>query len=324
MARRSLKGPIVIFVVVLVLTITLTVLWNVVLVKDYLRIADLVKTESERTGAFHTTFIAVGSTLFVAILVLVSILGAWMFSAITWSRRQQNFLASISHELNSPLQSIKLQTQTLSRHAHVSDQDQKFLQMILEDVDRLAGLIANVLRAAQIDQNRMTVHAEAIAMRDFLQTYVERTQSMFDRTDPRRRIQLLPGEEFVVEADRALLRQLLENLVDNAVKYSPADRCEITLSLQIDNTGELQLAVADRGIGLPQGERRRIFDRFYRIEDDSPDRSRKGTGLGLSIVRSIAEAHGWAIFARSSGPGEGTTIRFEIPRFEHAIEETVA
>ncbi len=319
MARRSIKGPVVIFVVVLVLTITLTVLWNVVLVHDYRRIEELAA--SDTSGPFHTTFIAVGSTLFLAIIVLVSIFAAQMFAEIRWGRRQQNFLASVSHELNSPLQSIKLQAQTLSRPGVSDTHRQKFLAALMEDVDRLSALIGNVLRAAQIDQQSMTCRTEAVPLRAFLVTYTERSQATFERAGLRRTIEVEPGNEFIVDIDRALLRQLLDNLVDNAVKYSPEDRCRIRLSLEEVAPGSLHLLVSDRGIGLPLGERRKIFDRFYRIEDDDPRRSRKGTGLGLAIVHSIAEAHGWTAFARSAGSDKGVTIGLQISNYERDTTE---
>ena len=314
--RHSLTWPVVVFVLVLVLTVTLTVLWNVVLVHDYLRIQQLAETEAERSGPFHTTFIALGSSLFLVIIALVSIFGARMFAEIRWGRRQENFLASVSHELNSPLQSIKLQAQTLARQELPPDHRQRFLQALLEDVDRLTALIQNVLRAAQIDQRQLAVRLEKVALRDFLQTYVDRAASLFERGEDGRQITLCPGDDCCVEVDRLLLRQLLDNLVDNAVKYSPVGQCRIELSLEAALGRPAVLVVRDQGIGLPRDQRRRIFERFYRIQDEDPDRSRHGTGLGLSIVRSIAKTHGWEVRAVSDGPGQGTAVLVEIPVYE--------
>ncbi len=318
--QSTLRGPVAIFVIVLVLTLTLGVLWNVFLVHDYTRIRELAQAaEEEGGGAFHWTFIAVGSALFLTILILVPILGARLFYEIRWSRVLSNFLASVSHELNSPLQSIKLQVQTLTRPG-VSDGDRKrFLEFIEEDVERLGVLIGNVLRAAQIDQNQLVPAPEQLMLRDFLGTFVERTTSTFERQGGKSEIRLLPGPEVCLSADRVLLRQALENLVSNAVKYSPDESARIEIAVRLATDGALVLGVTDRGIGIPRQELENVFERFYRIEDEDPARSRKGTGLGLSIVRSIAEAHEWQVSLTSGGKGTGTTVEFRIPRFE-AVE----
>ncbi|MBI4612810.1 MAG: HAMP domain-containing histidine kinase [Planctomycetes bacterium] len=335
--KRSLGGPVAIFVIVLALTVTLTVLWNVVLVHDYSRIRDLAQ-ESEKAGeAFHWTFIAVGSSLFVAILVLTSIFGARLFSEIRLSRLQDNFLASISHELNSPLQSIQLYVQTLLRPGVGEADRQRFLAIILEDVARLGSLIGNVLRAAQIDQRRLALVRERIALRDFLRAFVDRTAAAFARAGTGEgaegedgaeagkgerkgrktgRIALAPGPEVWVEADRLLLRQMLDNLVSNSVKYAKDAGVSIEVSLSGPRGNRMVLAVKDDGVGIPRSELRRVFERFYRVENTDPDRSRSGTGLGLAIVRSLAESHGWQVSASSAGPGTGTAIEFEIPEFE--------
>ena len=169
---HSIRGPVTIFVIVLVLVITLTVLWNVVLVHDWNRIRELAVTEAQRSGPFHTTFIALGSSLFGIIIVLLSMFGARTFSEILARRRQEGFLASVSHELNSPLQSLKLQAQTLMQPNLEATARERFLELMVEDVDRLSALIGNVLRAAQIDQGAVTPRREPLLLGDALSAVI--------------------------------------------------------------------------------------------------------------------------------------------------------
>lgn len=315
-------GPITIFVIILVLTLTLAVLWNVVLVGDYVRLRELAQREAETSGEFHWFYIAIGSAVFVAILVLTSLLGARLFSEISWARLQSNFLASVSHEMNSPLQSIQLNVQILCQHDLPADDRDRFMNMVDEDVERLGILIGNIVRAAQIDQRRLTPAADDLMLRDYLQTFVERMGTVYERHGSRHRISLRPGSETCIQADRVLLRQILDNLVTNSIKYSGAEGARMEIAIDLEPDGPARLRFRDEGIGIPRQELSRVFGRFYRIEDEDPKRSRKGTGLGLAIVRSIAESHGWEVSISSAGPGTGTTVEITIP--DHEPVEPVA
>ena len=144
---RSAFVPIVLFTIVLASVVTLTVLWHVVLFKDWAQIRELAQQAQAGGQSFHWALLALGSILFIAVVVLLSILASQLFSEIRWNERQQNFIASVSHELNSPLSSIKLYAQTL-RGPLSDDEKRKFLEVILADVDRLSHLIGNILRAA--------------------------------------------------------------------------------------------------------------------------------------------------------------------------------
>jgi signal transduction histidine kinase len=335
---RSARVPAVLLAIVILFTITLTVLWNVVLVHDYIRIRDLARQETEYGGAFHWTFIALGSSLFLAILVLLVVFASRLFAEIKWSRLTSGFVASVSHELNSPLSSIKLHAQTLVRPG-IGDADRvRFASFVLADVERLSGLIANVLRAAQIDQHRLALSLREVKLRGWLEDYVRGARTtMVDRfcAASERRAEIAAAAaadaaeagalaDVVVRIDPVVFRQVLDNLVDNALKYSKDEGTRIVVRMGTVRDGRVAIEVEDDGIGMPPKELRRVFDRFYRIESDDPARSRKGTGLGLSIVKSIVEAHGGTVGARSEGPGRGSTIRIELPVITGAGAEAPA
>lgn len=313
---RSAKVPAILFAVAVVLMVTLTALWNVVLVRDYMRIRELARQESERGGAFHWTFIAIGSTLFVTIIVLVVLVAIRLFAEIRWNRLTSGFVASVSHELNTPLSSIKLYAQTLAR-PQISEADRiRFAQFIHADVERLMGLVANILRAAQIDMAKLRLDRVEVPLRAYLAEYVDATRAVLDRTIGAARavtVELGPGPDAVVAIDRGLFRQVLDNLVDNSVKYGRPEGCRIVVRTAEAGRNRIAVELEDDGIGMPAGELKKVFERFYRIEDDDPGRSRKGTGLGLSIVAALVSAHDGTVLARSDGPGRGTQVRIDLP-----------
>jgi signal transduction histidine kinase len=316
--KRSLTPAVVMFAIVLAITIMLAVLWQVALVTDYNQIRRLANMAETGHEPFHWGVVAVGSTLIVAIIVLVSIIASQLFSEIRWNERQQNFIASVSHELNSPLSSIKLYAQTLQGEALTVGERNKFLSVILADVDRLAHLIRNILRAAQIDT--LPVRTELVPLAPYLEAYVAEIGLQLAHRGRGDEIKLLPIDaDLHAMLDRTLFRQVLDNLVDNAIKYSRENRVKIEIEAR-QAKEETEILVRDDGIGIPRSELKKIFDRFYRIEGDA-QRSRKGTGLGLFIVRSIVELHDGEISAESEGPHRGSTFTITLPRTPTSTDE---
>ena len=303
----SLRGPVTLFVIVLVLIVTLTVLWHVVLVKDYQKLKLLAAQD-----AFHWTFIALGSVLFLAIIVLSISLGAQLIGHIRWSQRQSNFISSVSHELNSPLSAIKLFAQTL-RNEDLSRVDRlDFVEKILFDVERLQRLIANILRAAEVDNrgDELPVVTQKVELVGYLREYIADAEAL--NAESGLRLSLTGEAELEVKLDRMMFRQVLDNLIDNAIRYrgplAPAVELKLT---RVDDWAELR--IADRGLGVAPDELPYLFDRFYRSDQQASGRPRKGTGIGLYVVRSIVDAHGGRVKAFSDGPGRGTTISIRLP-----------
>lgn len=306
----SLRGPVTLFVIVLVLIVTLTVLWNVVLVHDYQKLRALAAQEA----AFHGTFVALGTALFLAIIVLSSLLGAQLFSQIRWSRRQSYFLASVSHELNSPLSSIKLFAQTLRKGDLVANDRRNFVEKILFDVERLQRLIANILRAAEVDHrgDELQVVVQSVELRAYLEEYIDDVKALHQASGLE--VVLHDGPQSRVRLDRMMFRQVLDNLIDNAVQYRGDRPPRVDIRVRLREEEKIEVEIRDQGIGVPRQELPKLFDRFYRI--DSPylsQRKRKGTGIGLYVVRSIVLAHGGEVSAESGGAGQGTAIHIRLP-----------
>ena len=308
---RSLRGTVILFVIALALVLALLVLWNVVLAVDLQRIKELMAERDRETGsAFHWTFIALGSVLFVATIVLISILGAQLVHHVRYTQRLSTFIATFTHELNSPLASIKMFAQTLRRSELSPDERTRFLDLILSDTERLRRQITNVLDTARLDSLLgLRIAPEPTQLGSYLQEFVTEKRLLL-RTSPDASLDLRIDTDAVASIDPHAFRNVLDNLLDNAIKYSAPNPPHVTIALDA-HPQCVSLEVSDRGAGIPPNDLELIFERFGRSGGHS--NRRQGTGLGLWIVHQIVSAHSGRIRARSPGLDQGTTFRIELP-----------
>ena len=225
---------------------------------------------------------------------------------------KSQLLSTVSHELRTPLASIKGFATTLLREDVQWDERSRreFLSIIDEESDRLSELISNLLDMSRIEAGTLRVEPEPTDLRPIIDETVAAFQVM---THDHQLQASTPPSLPLVMADPRRIRQVLRNLVDNAVKYSPqGGPISITVQVSGDN---LEISVADQGLGIELDHVGHIFDRFYQV-DSASTRRIGGSGLGLSICRAIVEAHGGRIGARSQ-PGIGSTFCFTLPLEEH-------
>ena len=303
----SIRGPATLLTVVLVLIVTLTVLWNVVLARDYRVLRDL----TAESDAFHLPFILLGSALFIAIIVLSVILGTQLIASIRWRQRQSRFLASVSHELNSPLSAIKLFAQTLRKESLTPKERAGFVGKIVFDVDRLSHMVANILRAAEFSHRgeELSILPSEVNLHAYLREYVNDAATVYSN---RVALTLEGNEGAWVEIDPMMFRQVLDNLVDNAIRYRGDRPARVKFVLRSPDS-RVELDVVDEGIGIPADTLDDIFESFYRIEGNEPPTGRRGMGIGLNVVRSIVRAHGGTVVAYSDGRGQGARFRIRLP-----------
>jgi two-component system sensor histidine kinase SenX3 len=244
------------------------------------------------------------------------------------NEQHDSFINAVTHELKTPIASIRLYLQTLQRLEVEEAQRRQFYELMLLDTERLMHTVEQVLKAGEAAQKKTPSQRQPVEFSPLVRECMElaRTRHHLQPSDLeyRESSSLNRGSSAgdvsqnsnvaSVLGDPEELRTAVSNLLDNAVKYSP-DGVHISVELEAPDDERLVLRVRDRGVGIPEQELKRIFKRFYRVTQRSLAQV-KGTGLGLFIVRSIARKHGGRVFAESEGAGKGTTVTLELPRRE--------
>ncbi|MBE7171390.1 MAG: two-component sensor histidine kinase [Williamsia sp.] len=242
-----------------------------------------------------------------ASFLLVIIIGAVLVYRIVRrqfriSQQQQNFIMAVTHELKTPIAITKLNLETLQKHKLDAGKQQKLLSTTLEETERLNTLTSNILISFQLDGGRYRIAREDLDLSALTATCVQQFSHRF----PDRAWKVSIEEDVAVNGDPLLLQILINNLLENAIKYSPKGS-PVAFRLAAA-AGSAELAIADRGPGIPEGEKKRIFERFYRMGDELT-RKTKGTGLGLYLCRKIARDHHATIHVLD---GEGGGSRFVV------------
>jgi two-component system phosphate regulon sensor histidine kinase PhoR len=227
-------------------------------------------------------------------------------------RVRRDFVANVSHEFRTPLTAIQGFSETLLAGA-INDPENrvKFLEIIQEHSRRLARLTEDLLMLSKMDADRLDMEVRRLSVSQFVESCVESAQRPAAEKDLRISVNLqdrLPD----IAADRRRLAEVLQNLLDNAIQYTPSGG-QIMVSASAQN-GEVTITVSDTGIGIPQVDQPRIFERFYRV-DVARSREVGGTGLGLSIAKHLVEAHGGRIWVESE-IGQGSQFHFTVPIFD--------
>lgn len=228
------------------------------------------------------------------------------------NERQDSFLNAVTHELKTPIASIRLYLETLQSRNVDERQRSGFYRIMLEDTDRLLGTVEQVLKAGEAKHGSDRSKWAELDFSEIVRDAVELARVRKNIGTDALRFSSEPQEELLVVGNAEELRTAVFNLLDNAVKYSGVNP-RITVSLLQPNIDSVILQVNDEGVGIPRADQKRIFKRFYRVQNPLSGEV-KGTGLGLFIVRSIARRHGGDAFAQSTGEGGGSTFTLKLPR----------
>ena len=264
------------------------------------------------TNYGRITPIIFGVVLFGLIIAGLIVYTVFLVLEIKRNEEHDSFINAVTHELKTPLASIRLYLETLQSREVSETRRREFYDIMLADADRLHHTVDQVLKAgvvrerqkavvrSPVDVGVLTDECVALAI---VRHHLDSGAVAFDA--PRDRA-------LVVNGDAEELRTVVTNLLDNAVKYS-GNNVQVTVTVAAPSPDTVWIRVQDRGIGIPRKQLKRVFNRFYRVQARGL-RTIKGTGLGLYIVRSIARAHGGRVFAQSEGEGRGATFTLELPR----------
>ena len=232
------------------------------------------------------------------------------------NEQQDSFLNAVTHELKTPIASIRLYLETLASRNLDEAKRREFYRIMLEDTDRLLGTVEQVLRAGEVRHASARKNWQEVQFSTIVREVLSLARLRQNLPPDVLCLGQTPPDEIVVLGNPEELRTAVFNLLDNAIKYS-GDKKDIVVNLLTPNIDTVLLRVHDRGIGIPQNEVKRIFKRFYRATNSKTDKV-KGTGLGLFIVRSIARRYGGDAYAESEGEGRGSTFTIRLPRVYHA------
>jgi two-component system sensor histidine kinase SenX3 len=254
-----------------------------------------------------------GIIFFCAIAAGIILNTIFLVREVRRNEQHDSFINAVTHELKTPIASIRLYLETLQSRDVEDQRRREFYRLMLGDTDRLLSTVEQVLKAGQAGQRDAKHQRSDVEFDGLVKECIDlvRTRHHLEPGALEYEAVATNGAGARVFGNADELRTAVANLLDNAVKYSPG-HVEVAVRLE---TGQknVVLQVRDRGVGIPQEELKRIFKRFYRVSSRSLAHV-KGTGLGLFIVRSIARKHGGKVFAQSAGEGQGTTVTLELPR----------
>ncbi len=220
-------------------------------------------------------------------------------------REQQNFMMAITHELKTPIAIAKLNLETLQKRKLEDSQQQRLIQNTIQEANRLNALCNNMLLASQLDAGKHHMTTEEINLSKLVNDGVDDFVNRF----PTRVFNKEVADDLFINGDLLMLQIALNNLIDNAIKYSPKDAA-ITIVLKVLNQ-RIQLQVQDHGKGIDAAEKKKVFDKFYRVGNEAT-KGAKGTGLGLYLTRKIADQHKASIFVTDNTPtGSNFVIVFQ-------------
>lgn len=260
---------------------------------NYMQQYDRILAERKRKTA---QYIGEGFSFFMVIAAGAIFVYRSVKRQLKTSQQQQNFMMAITHELKTPIAVSKLNLETLQKRKLDEAQQQKLVQSALQEANRMNALCNNMLLSSQIDAGGYKMTTDEINISDLVHNCTQDFTTRF----PQRLITENIEQDLFSFADTMLMQMVINNLLDNALKYSPK---ETTITVNVEKQqNKIYIRIADNGPGIDDTEKKKIFDKFYRLGNEATKRA-KGTGLGLYLVKRIIKAHNGDIYVNNNQPG---------------------
>jgi signal transduction histidine kinase len=308
---RWLYHPVTIFLYIQILWILLMVIWIQWYVEKYSQLQEMagrLRTQVEMEG-FDWLPLLVGGLLLGLILAGATVIFIYWNKQQRLNRMQRAFVSNVTHELKSPVASIQLALETMAMREFSEERKRDYIDMMLDDADRLSTLVDRILGAARIEKKRSRYKLETVSMRHFLDDILEEDRHLYEKDG--HAIVMEKGRDSQVSIDRAAMRIVLNNLLDNAARYSaPGTKIRLKLHRELRSC---RLDVIDNGSGISGKDLKNIFKMFWR-SSEGLSAGVRGTGLGLYIVQNIVKDHKGKVWASSPGIGRGTVFSIRLPR----------
>jgi signal transduction histidine kinase len=293
--RRSIGFPLTLGVILAVIALGLGVGWQILVVGD-------LGPVTRGLTSLHWLLIILGSVFFVLIIAGLVLLCVWLVREMRLNQRQQAFLDAVTHEMKTPLASLRLYLETLALHDPEPERRRAFLGRMAEDVERLERTVVQVLAAARAEGPARRAETEPVDLAALLEAGIQEIRQRHGLPEGAIRVDARGADPAL--GDPGELAVIFRNLLENAVKYSEPP-VEVRVRVEGSADGRIQVEIADQGIGIEPRELRKIFQRFYRVGRDV-QRQAAGLGLGLFIVGNLVRRNGGRVVARSEGSGRGS------------------
>lgn len=301
MGRPRVSVPITLTSILIGLTISLTVGWQILVAREFRALA-------EGFTWVHWLLVLLGSLFFLAIITMTILQLVWLVREIRTNQRQQTFIDAVTHELHTPLASLRLYLDTLRRPDLEPERREVFQGIMSDDLDRLQHTIGRVLDAARTESPGF--RRNLVDLGRLLSECVQEARERYGLSSEQ--VDLESPGRMRVWGDAEQLRIAFRGLIENAIQYA-GDKIRVDVRVRPVSSRRLEVEVSDQGRGISRAALRRVFQRFQRLANEPGERPTRGLGLGLFIVRNVVRAHGGSVRAESDGPGTGSRFIVKLP-----------
>ena len=298
---KTLTTPIVLASITVLLSIFVLIGWIYVLLQNQ---------ELSQRVSQDWWLMSAGILSLIVIATVVILLSLFLGREIIEGQQQTRFIDSVTHELKSPLASLKLAAQTLNRKDLKEEHKDNLCQIMIDDIDRLSFFIDDILTASLLSDGYNSIGSEKINIKDVLNICSERVKNRYSSREGT--IEMRVNNNLYVQSNRTSLEMILRNLIDNAIKYSDPPY-SIDIKTVVIPPTNIAIHIKDRGIGISYTQQKSIFRRFYRATTVAV-RKRKGTGIGLYVVEQLVKNIGATISVHSDGIDKGSEFIVSLPR----------